>query len=484
VLNRAHKGWNGTLREGALGLSGGISVRWPQAVPLVATSLAFALVQLDVTIVTIALDRLRVVMSGDAAWLQWVVDGYTLSFAGLLLTGGALGDRFGARRIYLLGLSVFTLASLGCGIAPSAGALIIARVIQGVGAALLLPCSLALLVHMYRDPHKQAQAIAVWGSAGGLAMVAGPVVGGVLISLFGWRSVFLVNIPLGIAAVAVTIHAVPDTNRGATPRSFDLAGQVLAIVLSVALTGSIIEGPRLGWMSPLTIGGVTTFLVASVGFLAAEGRNPAPMMPLYLFQRPSFSAASAIGIVLSFGFYGMIFLYSLYFQRYLGMSPLEAGFAFVPMTGFMAASNIIAGYAVVQWGPRLPIVVGLLVGSAGYGLLAIFLSTATTYREIWWMLLLVGFSAALTVTAMTAAAMRMVEPIEAGIASGVLNAVRQTAGAIGVAVLGVIGVAGTSTAGMRLAAVLVCVLYALASVVGLLFIAGGRPLPPCGGTVV
>jgi DHA2 family methylenomycin A resistance protein-like MFS transporter len=441
----------------------------PQAAGLAAVSLAFAMVQLDVTIVNVALDNMRAVMSIGVAELQWVVNGYTLAFAALLLTGGALGDRFGARRLYLLGLGLFTLASMACGLAPSGASLVAARVAQGAGAALLLPCSLALLVHMYSDAGAQARAIAVWGAAGGLAMVAGPIAGGMLISLFGWRSIFLINVPLGLLAMSITWRVISEAPTQVC-RSIDLPGQVLAILMLTALTGAIIEGQPLGWSHPLILSGFVLFLVASAAFLTVEKRSRVPMVPLGMFRNATFSAASGIGVVLSCGFYGMIFLYGLYFQRRLGMSPFEAGRAFVPMTSFMAITNILAGRATVRWGARIPIVLGLLSCALGYGLLAAMLNATTTYLDIWWTLLLVGPGAALAITALTAALMATVEPARAGVASGVLNALRQTGGAIGVGILGVIGSGGTSATGMRTAAFLACGLHALAIVAAVAFI--------------
>ena len=194
-----------------------------RAARLTAISLGVALVQLDVSIVNVGLDQMRGLMTGGVAGLQWVVNGYTLAFAGLLLTGGALGDRFGAKRLYLLGLALFTLASLACGLAPSSTALIAARVLQGISAALLMPPSLALIVHAYRDPAERAKAIGVWGSVGGLAMVAGPVLGGLLIALFGWRSIFLINLPVGLLALWMAYRFTEETTERHA-RAIDLPG--------------------------------------------------------------------------------------------------------------------------------------------------------------------------------------------------------------------------------------------------------------------
>ncbi|MGK9234570.1 MFS transporter [Inquilinus limosus] len=421
-----------------------------RAARLAALSLGIVVVQLDVTIVNVALDQIQGLMQGGVAGLQWVVNGYTLAFASLLLTGGALGDRFGARRLYLAGFALFTLASLACGLAPTGTVLIAARVAQGLGAALLMPCSLALVAHAYHDPGERMRAIGIWAGAGGMAMVAGPVVGGVLIALLGWRSIFLVNLPVGVIGLWLTLRFSAET-EGRHNRALDLPGQILAIVTLVALTGSIIEGEPLGWTHPLVLGGAALFLLAGAGFLLVESRSRAPMMPLGLFRHPVFSAVSFIGFLMNAGFYGATFLLSLYFQGPLGLSPFLTGLAFVPMTGLIALVNVVAGRIAARRGARLPMVAGLCVTVAGFAALALELNPATDYGAIWWTLLLIGCGTALTVPPMTAALLATVDRARSGIASGVLNSVRQTGGAIGVAVLGAVGGGGGSVDGMRLA---------------------------------
>jgi DHA2 family methylenomycin A resistance protein-like MFS transporter len=438
-----------------------------RAARLTALSLGVVVVQIDVTIVNVALDQIQGLMQGGVAGLQWVVNGYTLAFASLLLTGGALGDRFGARRLYLAGFALFTLASLACGLAPTGTVLIAARVAQGLGGALLMPCSLALVAHAYHDPGERMRAIGVWAGAGGMAMVAGPVVGGVLVALFGWRSIFLINLPIGAIGLWLTLRCVTET-EGRHNRALDLPGQVLAIVALVALTGSIIEGEPLGWTSPLVLGGMALFVLAGIGFLLVESRSAAPMMPLGLFRHPVFSAVSLIGFLLNAGYYGSTFLLSLYFQGPLGLSPLLTGLAFVPMTGLIAVINVFAGRIAARHGARLPMVSGLCVAVAGFAALALVLTPATDYGGLWWTLLLIGCGTALTVPPMTAALLATVDRARSGIASGVLNSLRQTGGALGVAVLGAIGGGGMSVEGMRLAMGLsggVLVLALLAAVV-------------------
>ncbi|MBA8879135.1 MFS transporter [Phyllobacterium myrsinacearum] len=449
---------------------GGYSGR---AAPLVALSLGVALVQLDVSIVNVGLDQMRGLMHDGVTGLQWVVNGYTLAFASLLLTGGALGDRFGARRIYLLGMGLFTLASLACGIASTGSFVIASRVLQGLGAAMLMPCSLALLVHAYPDERERAKAIGIWGSAGGLAMVAGPVMGGILISFFGWRSIFLINLPIGGIAVWLTMRYAVETQERHN-RGIDLAGQILAVVALAALTGAIIESGPLGLGHPAVITAICVFSIASISFVAVEMRMQTPMLPLGLFCSPIFSGAAFIGFVLNSGFYGTLFLLSLYFQDSLKMSPLVAGLAFLPMMGLIALTNIVSGRIAVRWGNRLPITLGLGLTTMGFVGLATRLSIEADYRSIWWALPLIGLGTALTVPPMIGALLATVEKKHAGIASGVLNALRQTGGAIGVAVFGVLGAGAASIDGMRQAMLVAAVATLLAMFVALLCIRPSR----------
>ncbi|WP_395677815.1 MFS transporter [Inquilinus sp.] len=439
---------------------------------LTALSLGLVVVLLDVSIVNVALDQIQGLMQGGVAGLQWVVNGYTLAFAGLLLTGGALGDRFGARRLYLAGFALFTLASLACGVAGSGAVLIAARVAQGLGAALLMPCSLTLLTHAYPDPRERARAIGVWGAVGSTAMVAGPVVGGLLIAAFGWRSIFLVNLPIGLVGLWLTVRFTTET-KGGQGRALDIPGQLLAIIGLVALTGVIIEGGPLGWSHPLVLGGIALFVVAGVAFLVVEWRSPAPMLPLGLFRNPTFSAASFIGFLVNIAFYGSLFVLSLYFQGPLGLSPLETGLAFVPMTGLTGLINIVAGRVAARRGAKLPVVLGLGVSIIGFAALALVLGPSAHYGQFWWSLLLIGFGMAMVVPPLIAALLATVEVSRAGIAAGVLNALRQTGGAVGVAMLGTISGGGASGEGMRLAMALCAILLVAGLVAGVLCIRGG-----------
>src|SRR5438105_8786060 len=296
--------------------------------------------------------------------MQWVVDGYALLFASLLLTAGALGDRLGNRGTFVAGLALFTLASLLCGIAPNRGTLIAFRALQGVGAAVQVPASLALLRHAYHDPAERAQAIGIWAAATGVAVAAGPVVGGVLTHAWTWRSVFLVNLPVGVMGMVRTLGHVPPLPRhDAGP--LDLKAQALGITALGSLPFGLIQGGVWGWGSAPVILALLVAGVAGVSFYVGERRAAHPMLPPALFRDSTFSAANAVGAILSFGFYGELFLMSLFFQQVQHRSPLATGLALLPQTAVISLMNFLSGQITARRGARLPMALGLAIGGAG-----------------------------------------------------------------------------------------------------------------------
>ncbi|WP_431823171.1 MFS transporter [Burkholderia sp. F1] len=419
----------------------------PALARIVATvSAGFVVTQLDVTIVNIALAHLAGDLHLSVAGLQWVVDAYTLAFAVLMLSGGALGDRFGARRMYVAGLALFAMASLACGAATRPAMLIAARALQGVGAAAMLPNSLALLNDASRhDPRLRARAVGWWTAAGAISIAAGPVVGGLLIAAWGWRGIFLVNLPLCAAGLAATLAWVPAKRQAAAlpnrTRALDLRGQALAILMLTALTGAVIEWRPLGFAHPVVAGGFALAALAALAFVAAEAHATAPMLPLSLFRRRTFSAAVLFGICVNFTYYGTVFVLALYLQRVRGESPLQAGLAFLPLTGGFLLSNLASGRAVAHHGPRLPMLAGALVAALGYGALH-FVDASTPLAALLVPFLLIPAGMGFAVPAMTTAVLASVEPERAGIASAVLNTARQAGGAMGVAAFGALAGGG------------------------------------------
>src|SRR5229473_2205486 len=300
------------------------------ALALAAMSLGLGVVQLDITIVNTALSSIGASLGGSVAELQWVVTAYTIAFAAFILTAGALGDRLGAKRIFMAGFAIFTLASLACALAPSAMFLIAARSAQGLAAAILVPNSLTLLNHAYADPKERGRAVGFWAAGASVALTAGPFVGGALIALAGWRSIFLVNLPIGAAGLWLAWRYAEETPRLAQ-REIDLPGQIAAITALGALAGALIEGGALGWSHPLVIKGFAAAAVIGLLFVWREARAPQPMLPLSLFGHRMFALTALVGLLFNIAFYGLIFVLSLYFQNVRGWSPFATGLAFVPM---------------------------------------------------------------------------------------------------------------------------------------------------------
>lgn len=411
---------------------------------LLATSFGFVMVQLDVTIVNVALPRIGADLGTGSAGLQWVVDSYTLAFAVLLLSAGALSDRLGSRKAYLAGFVVFTAASLACGLAPNGAALICARAFQGLGAALLVPSSLALLNHSFdHNPELRARAIGMWTAASAVAIASGPVVGALLLRSFGWRSIFFANLPLGAIGLALTRRAVPQGLHDEVDHPLDLPGQFLAIAALTGLTGAVIEFRPLGAFHPVVLGGILVALAAGCGFVAVEKHVRSPMLPLSFFQLPNVSAATVFGILVNFTYYGVVFVISFYLQQTHGYSPLRAGVAYLPLTATFVFSNLSSGWMAGRFGPRTPMVLGALIGMWGFVLLH-RLDGASPFVAMLPAFILLPAGMGLAVPAMTTTILASVDRARSGTASGVLNAARQAGGAMGVAVFGALAAGGGS----------------------------------------
>lgn len=454
---------------------------------LATVSVGFVVTQLDVTIVNIALPEIGANLHANVAGLQWVVDAYTLAFAVLMLSAGALGDRFGARRLYAAGIVLFALASLACGVASGAPMLVAARALQGIGAAAMLPNSLALLNQSYgHDPKLRARAVGLWTAAGAISIAAGPVAGGLLIAAFGWRSIFLVNLPICAAGFLATLlwvprpeAAVPATARAETagpetapptPRGIDLSGQTLAIVALTAFVAAVIEWRPLGLSHPLVAGGFVLAALAGSAFVAVEARASAPMLPLSLFAGRSFSAAVLFGICVNMTYYGMVFVLSLYLQRVRGYTALEAGLAFLPLTGGFLISNVASGWVVGRFGVRVPMIAGAITAGLGYGLLHL-VDASTPLIGLLLPFLLIPSGMGLAVPAMTTAVLASAQASRAGTASAVLNTARQAGGAVGVAAFGALASGSAATqivSGMQAATAISVGLLAFAGVISCL----------------
>lgn len=402
-------------------------------VAFVALCLGFFAVILDVTIVNVALPAIQNAYGSTITDLQWVANGYNLVFAALLLTAGAICDRRGGLRVFVLGIAIFALGSLWCGISPSLGLLVAGRLVQGLGAALLLPASLMLISHSYPAPAERTRAVAAWAAVGGAATAAGPVLGGVLVDTVGWRAIFLVNLP--VAAIAIALLLRYGAESSTRSRGLDLLGQFLGIALLAAAAAAITESGPLGWSSPFVVAMAVVAIAAVILFTLVEQRSPEPMLPPGLLRHRTFTAATVTGLLLNFGIYGQVFVLSLYFQHDRGYSALLTGLALLPFAGVTVIGPPVTGRITARLGPRPVMVFGQVVAACGTLVLALGGHT-TPYGTLVVGLFLLGVGFAATMPSMTAAVVLASPQEYAGIASGVLNASRQVGGVLGVALLG------------------------------------------------
>ena len=431
---------------------------------LVATSLGFAVVQLDVSVVNVAIRPIGAALGGDIGALQWVVNAYTVAFAALILSAGALGDRIGARRVFIAGFSVFTAASAICGLAPTLGVLIAARALQGAGAALLVPCSLTLLNHTFPEPEERSRAIGRWAVGASAALSAGPLVGGVLTATLGWRAIFFINAPIGLIGILLTARFASETSQ--TPdRGVDTWGQLTAIVCLTLLAAATIRGGADGFTSPAVLAGYSGAVAAGAAFLVIEARRARPMLPLQLFRCEAFSANTAIGLLINVAFYGLIFVLSLFFQRAQHLSALQAGLAFAPMTGAIMAANAVAGGLNQRLGSRAVIAGGALLMAGGAAAL-VGIGPHSAFTALVVQLSAVGFGLGLIVPVMTASLLGSVERSRSGIASGTLNTARQTGSVIGVALFGSLIAGGRLVGGLHIALVITVSLSLVVAALG------------------
>jgi MFS transporter, DHA2 family, methylenomycin A resistance protein len=404
---------------------------------LTAATLGFGVIQLDVSVVNVAVKPIGAALGGGVTGLQWVVDAYTLTFAALILSAGALGDRRGHKLLLMAGFAVFTLASAACGLVPAIGTLIAARAVQGAGAAALGASSLALINHTYPEPAGRARAVSVWTAGGAVALAAGPLIGGLLIAAVGWRSIFFINLPLGALGWWLTARYAATT-PSAPGRGTDLPGQVTAIIALTALAGATIEVGSAGAGSPLVYCGYALAAAAGSAFITIEHARARPMLPLSLFRTRAFSTAACAGLLVNLVFFGLIFAFSLFLQRQQGLSPLSTGLAFLPVTVLIVVSNLVAGRVIPVRGTRPVAAAGALFMGAGclamLGLLAARVTPLVPTLVAG--LSLTGFGIGLVVTAITSALLGSVTSAQSGIASGTFTAFRQTGSVLGVALFG------------------------------------------------
>jgi EmrB/QacA subfamily drug resistance transporter len=403
--------------------------RWLLAVAVLGSGIAF----LDATVVNVALPDIGRDLHASTSTLQWILNGYSLTLASLILLGGSLGDRYGRRRIFVSGTGLFTIASLLCAVAPNAELLVVARLVQGVGGALLTPGSLAMVESGFR-PADRARAIGAWSGLSAVAGALGPLVGGLLVGAVSWRAVFLINVPLGIFIVVMAGRHVPETRDTAASGRLDFRGVILAAVGLAGTTYALIEAPAHGaalLVFVIAIGGG----LALIAFVLAEGRSANPMMPLAIFASRQFSAANAVTFVVFGALSGVFFLLVAFLQISLGYSPLEAGAASLPITTLMLLLSTSAGALAQRIGPRIPLTIGPLVTALGLLLMSQIDRGDSYLSGVLPAVTIFGLGLTLVVTPVTATVMAAADERHSGIASGINTAVSRLSGLIVVAVL-------------------------------------------------
>lgn len=401
---------------------------------LVVTCMGSFMILLDASIVTLALPAIQATLHASLADLQWTIDAYTLPFAVLMLSAGTLGDRFGRKRIFLYGLLLFLLGSALCGFTSTLSWLLFGRVVQGIGAAALSTSSLSVLAVAFPDHRARAQAIGLWSSVSGVALAAGPLLGGILVQIGNWPAIFFVNLPPGLLALALARSFLLESHNPEA-RRIDLPGQLLATGGLTCLVMATIQGGSPGWTSPLVLSlflGAGIFLIA---FLLVEMQAHEPLLPLSLFGNRIFSLANLVTLAVSFSSFGPIFFMAQYFQQIQGDSVLEAGLRTLPMSIGTFLSAPIAGRLAGRIGPRLPIILGTLSLSLAM-LLLTSLEPATDYASLWWKLALVGIGLGMTVSPVTAAIFTATPPQRAGLGASMSNTSNRVGITMSIAVLG------------------------------------------------
>ncbi len=403
---------------------------------LAAVSFGLFMIMLDNTVVNVALPSIERDLHISIAELEWIVTAYALMFAALLVTGGKLADLYGRRRIFVVGLAIFTLSSLACGFAPSAGFLIGARAVQGVGAALMSPATLSIITATF-PPKERGQAIGIWAGVSALALAIGPLCGGLIVDHIGWNWIFFVNVPVGALGIVVSRLVIPESRDTSHEQSIDLPGLVTSGGGLFALSYGLIEGNQRGWTSPEILGLFVAAAVLVVAFILLERHQRLPMLDLSLFRIGAFTGANIVAMLVSLGMFGVFFFVSLYVQNILGYSPTKAGAIFLPMTMLIILVAPIAGRLSDVIGSRWLMGGGMTI----LGVSLLLYQRVGVHSGFWTLLpsmLLGGIGMAMTMSPMTAAAMGAVPVDKAGVGSGVLNSFRQVGGSLGIALMGAI----------------------------------------------
>ncbi|MDB5870613.1 MAG: transporter [Ramlibacter sp.] len=414
--------------------TGASPARWTLVAAILGSSMAF----LDGTVVNVALPAIQKELDATASQAQWVIESYALFLAALLLVGGALGDRFGRRRMFMAGVMLFTAAAAGCALAHSAGQLIAARAVQGVGAALLVPGSLALISAAYPQAQR-GQAIGTWSAFSGVAAAVGPVLGGFLVDNYSWTWAFLINLPLGVVLLVICLNKVPESSDpSARDNALDVPGAVLATLGLAGIVFAFIEAPVRGWDDPAVLGAGIAGAVVFAAFFVVEARSRSPMLPLALLKIRNFAGANLLTLLLYAALGGGLYFFPLNLIQVQGYSAAGAGAALLPFIAIMFTLSRWAGKLVDRFGPRLPLVAGPLIAAGGFALFALPGVGGEYWSTFLPAVIVLGLGMTVTVAPLTTTVMNSVDAERAGLASGINNAVSRTGSLLSIAVFGIV----------------------------------------------
>ena len=407
------------------------SAAWAIAI----TGLALFMASLDNLVVTTALPVIRVRLHAGLSGLEWTVNAYTLTFAVLLLSAAAVGERFGRRRIFIIGIAVFTAASAGAALAPSIGVLVVARAIQGAGGAMVMPLSLTLLSAAV-PPERRNAALGIWGAIGGAAVAIGPLVGGAITTGWAWQYIFWLNVPVGIVLITLAWWKLSESRGRAS--SLDLAGVLLASTGLFGVVYGLVQSNSHGWTSPLVLWSFVGGAAGLAAFVWWELRTANPMLPLRLFRNRAFAAVNVTAMLFSFGMFGSVFFLSQFLQTVQGYSPLGAGLRILPWTGIIMVLAPLVGILAERWGGKRLVVTGLILQATSLLWLGLLLTPATPYAEMVPAFMLAGVGMALFFVPLASLVLGSVPPALEGVASGTNSAFRELGGVLGIAVLGAV----------------------------------------------
>ena len=398
--------------------------------------MSLLLVSMDVTIVNVALPVIERELHASLAQLQWIIDAYTLVVASLLLLAGSISDRVGRRRIFQIGLTVFSLGSLLCSLAPNIETLIAFRAVQGLGASMLNPVALSIVANVFPDPKARARAVGVWGAVAGVSLAAGPLLGGVLTQTVGWRAIFWVNLPIGLAAILLAAKYVPES-KAPKPRGLDPIGQALVFCTLASVTYAVIEGPRMGWHSAVIVGLFVVAAILVVAFVGWELRRKTPLIDLRFFRSVPFSSATVIALLAFSSFAGFLFLNALYLQQVRGLSPFHTGLSTLPVAAMLVVCATLSGRLVASHGPRP----SLLLTGAAFMVSSLMLTGLSPQTPIVWLLVayaVFGIGLGMVNPAVTNSAVAGMPLSQAGVAAAIASTGRQVGAALGVAITGTV----------------------------------------------